>query len=184
MVADIITILTCFGPTLQFVVVNVILTLRSHLFITDAKSLRYRQCGICPCPQFSLYVTLTINYLFSTVATLPDVNSPASTIVAAFPPCTFGTSPFHLSIFCFSISSGVSDSAIFLFASASASALILVASALPSAVIYACSASLAAFSLSCSAAMRATSLSLSACTFAVLASIFASSSSCCAFTFF
>ena len=39
MVADIITILTCFGPTLQFVVVNVILTLRSHLFITDAKSL-------------------------------------------------------------------------------------------------------------------------------------------------
>lgn len=182
MAADIITILTCFGPTLQFVVVNVIFTLRSHLFITDAKSLRYRQCGICP--QFSLYVTLIINYLFSTVATLPDVNSPASTIVAAFPPCTFGTSPFHLSIFCFSISSGVSDSAIFLFASASASALILVASALPSAVIFACSASIAAFSLSCSAAMRATSLSLSACTFAVLASIFASSSSCYAFTFF
>lgn len=81
MVADIITILTCFGPTLQFVVVNVILTLRSHLFITDAKSLRYRQCGICLCPQFSLYVTLIINYLFSTVAILPDVNSPASTIV-------------------------------------------------------------------------------------------------------
>lgn len=133
MAADIITILTCFWPTLQFVVVNVILTLRSHLVITDAKSLHYRQCGICP--QFSLYVTLIINYLFSTVATLPDVNSPASTIVAAFPPCTFGTSPFHLSIFCFSISSGVSDSAIFLFASASASALILVASALPSAVI-------------------------------------------------
>ena len=39
MAADIITILTCFGPTLQFVVVNVIPTLRSHLFITDAKSL-------------------------------------------------------------------------------------------------------------------------------------------------
>lgn len=48
MVADIITILTCFGPTLQFVVVNAILTLRSHLFITDAKSLRYRQHVIAP----------------------------------------------------------------------------------------------------------------------------------------
>lgn len=48
MAADIITILTCFGPTSQFVVVNVILTLRSHLFITDAKSLRYHQHVIAP----------------------------------------------------------------------------------------------------------------------------------------
>ena len=99
-------------------------------------------------------------------------------------PWIFGTSPFHLSIFCFSISSGVSDSAIFLLASASASALILIASALPSASILACSAWIVAFSFSCSAAISATSLSLSACTLAVLASILANSSSCCAFTFF
>ena len=99
MVADIITILTCFWPTLQFVVVNVILALRSHLVITDAKSLHYRQCGICP--QFSLYVTLIINYLFSTVATLPDVNSPASTIGLfniRFPLCVISP-PYFISLF-------------------------------------------------------------------------------------
>lgn len=99
-------------------------------------------------------------------------------------PCTCGTSPLHFSIFCFSISSGVRDSAIFLFASASASALILVASASPSAWIFFCSASIVAFSFSCSAAISATSLSLSACTFAVFASMLASSSSYCAVTFF
>ena len=56
--------------------------------------------------------------------------SPTSTMVAP-EPCTFGTSPFHFSIFLFSISFSESESEIILFAAASLSASIFLASALP-----------------------------------------------------
>jgi len=57
MAADIITILTCFGPTLQFVVVNVILTLRSHLFILTQNP----------------YTTVSVVYVHSSHYTLPSL---------------------------------------------------------------------------------------------------------------